>query len=189
MSQCAPATEAMQRAIRTSGRTHRTPRSWSPTSPAHSAAADRPPKATFETNLASYTAELDALDAWITTQTDALTNKKLVTNHDAFGYYVERYGLDFVGSVIPSFDTQAELSPPDINDLVAKIKAQGVKAVFSEARYRRRPPRPIASEAGVKVVAGDDALYGDSLGPPGSDGDTYLKMMEHNTNVIVENLR
>jgi zinc/manganese transport system substrate-binding protein/manganese/iron transport system substrate-binding protein len=41
----------------------------------------------------------------------------------------------------------------------------------------------------VKVVAGADALYGDTLGPPGSDGDTYLKMEEHNTRVIVENLR
>ena len=69
----------------------------------------------------------------IAAQIATLTNKKLVTNHDAFGYYVDRYGLDFVGSVIPSFDSQAELSPQDINDLVAAIKAQGVKAVFSES--------------------------------------------------------
>jgi ABC-type Zn uptake system ZnuABC Zn-binding protein ZnuA len=142
----------------------------------------------FEANLASYSAQLDALDADIKAQIGTLTNKKLVTNHDAFGYYVEHYGLDFVGSVIPSFDTQAELSPGDINDLVAKIKAQGAKAVFSESSLPPKTAEALASEANVKVVDGPDALYGDTLGPDGSDADTYLKMMEHNTKEIVANL-
>ncbi len=148
------------------------------------AAADR-----FAANLASYSARLDQLDADIAAKIATLTNKKLVTNHDAFGYYVARYGLDFVGSVIPSFDSQAELSPQDINDLVAKIKGEGVKAVFSEASLPPKTAAAIASEAGVKVVAGADALYGDSLGPPGSAGATYLEMEEHNTEEIVDNLR
>jgi ABC-type Zn uptake system ZnuABC Zn-binding protein ZnuA len=153
------------------------------------AAADPAAKTVFDTNLANYTAELDALDIDIKSQIATLANKKLVTNHDAFGYYVEHYGLDYVGAVIPSFDSQAELSPRDINDLVAKIKAQGVKAVFSEASLPPKTAEAIANEAGVKVVAGDGALYGDSLGPPGSDGDTYLKMMAHDTKVIVDNLK
>ncbi|HKA04637.1 MAG TPA: metal ABC transporter substrate-binding protein [Acidimicrobiales bacterium] len=143
---------------------------------------------TFETNLAAYSAQLDALDANIKAQIATLPNKKLVTNHDAFGYYVDHFGLEFVGSVIPSFDSQAELSPGDINDLVAKIKAQGVKAVFSESSLPPKTAEAIAREAGVKVVDGDDALYGDTLGPVGSDGDTYLKMEEHNTKEIVANL-
>ena len=112
-----------------------------------------------------------------------------MSNHDAFGYYVDRYGLEFVGSVIPSFDTQAELSSNDISDLVRKIRSQGVKAVFSEASLPPKTAEAIASQAGVKVVAGEDALYGDTLGAPGSDGDTYLKMMEHNTKEIVDNLK
>ena len=91
--------------------------------------------------------------------------------------------------MIPSFDTQAELSSNDISDLVHKIRSEGVKAVFSEASLPPKTAEAIASQAGVKVVEGDDALYGDSLGPPGSDGDTYLKMQRHNTKVIVENLR
>jgi zinc/manganese transport system substrate-binding protein/manganese/iron transport system substrate-binding protein len=153
------------------------------------AVADPAAKVRFDANLASYTTQLDALDGQITQQINALTNKKLVTNHDAFGYYVDHYGLDYVGSVIPSFDTQAELSPQDINDLVAKIKATGVKAVFSEASLPPKTAEAVAGEAGVKVVAGEDALYGDTLGPPGSDGDTYLKMMMHNTKVIVDNLK
>jgi zinc/manganese transport system substrate-binding protein/manganese/iron transport system substrate-binding protein len=152
-------------------------------------AADPADAAAYEANLATYSAKLDALDADIAAQIATLTNKKLVTNHDAFGYYVRRYGLDFVGSVIPSFDSQAELSPTDVNDLVAAITAQGVKAIFTETSLPPKTAEAIATEAGVKVVAGADGLYGDSLGPPGSDGDTYLKMMAHNTRSIVDNLR
>jgi ABC-type Zn uptake system ZnuABC Zn-binding protein ZnuA len=152
------------------------------------AAADPDDAALFKANLDDYTAKLDALDADIARQIDTLHNKKLVTNHDAFHYYVDRYKLEFVGSIIPSFDSTAELSAKDINDLVAKIKATGVKAIFSETSLPPRTAETIAAEAGVKVVEGEDALYGDSLGPPGSDGGTYLDMMRHNTTTIVTNL-
>jgi ABC-type Zn uptake system ZnuABC Zn-binding protein ZnuA len=144
--------------------------------------------AAFKANLAAYTKQLQALDAEVERQIDSLANKKLVTNHDAFGYYIDRYGLEFVGSVIPSFDSSAELSGRDIRDLVAKIEATGVKAVFSETTLPPRAAETIGREAGVKVVVGEDALYGDALGPPGSDGDTYLKMIRHNTATIVGNL-
>jgi ABC-type Zn uptake system ZnuABC Zn-binding protein ZnuA len=153
------------------------------------AAADPAAASRFDANLASYSARLDQLDSDIAAQIATVSNKKLVTNHDAFGYYVQHYGLEFVGSIIPSLDSQAELSAADITDLVAKIKSQGVKAVFSEGSLPAKTAEAIAKEAGVKVVAGKDALYGDTLGPPGSDGDTYLKMERHNTAVIVENLR
>jgi ABC-type Zn uptake system ZnuABC Zn-binding protein ZnuA len=152
------------------------------------AAADPADAGVFRANLAAYTSQLQALDSEVQRQIDGLANKKLVTNHDAFGYYIDRYGLQLVGSVIPSFDTSAELSGRDIRDLVAKIKATGVKAIFSETSLPPRTAETIAHEAGVKVVTGDDALYGDSLGPPGSDGDTYLKMIRHNTQTIVSNL-
>ncbi len=142
----------------------------------------------FAANLASYTAQLDQLDAETQAAISTLTNKKLVTNHDAFGYYVDRYGLDFVGSIIPSFDTSAELSPADISDLVAKIEDQGVKAIFSESSLPPKTADAIGSEAGVTVVQGEDALYGDTLGPAGSDGATYLMMVAHNTRTIVDNL-
>ena len=144
--------------------------------------------ATFKANLDAYTKELTALDAEVERQLNGLANRKLVTNHDAFGYYVDRYGLEFVGSVIPSFDTTAELSGADIRELVAKIEQTKVKAIFSEASLPPKTAQAIASEAGVKVVQGEDALYGDSLGPPGSDGDTYLKIVRHNTRTIVSNL-
>jgi ABC-type Zn uptake system ZnuABC Zn-binding protein ZnuA len=144
--------------------------------------------AAFQANLAAYTRQLQALDAEVERQIDSLANKKLVTNHDAFGYYIDRYGLEFVGSIIPSFDSSAELSGRDIRDLVAKIRATKVKAVFSETTLPPKAAETIGREAGVKVVVGEDALYGDALGPPGSDGDTYLKMIRHNTATIVGNL-
>jgi ABC-type Zn uptake system ZnuABC Zn-binding protein ZnuA len=142
----------------------------------------------FQTNLAAYTRELQALDTEVARQIDSLANKKLVTNHDAFSYYIARYGLEFVGSIIPSFDTSAELSGKDIRDLVAKIEQTKVKAIFSETSLPPKTAETIAREAGIKVVEGEDALYGDSLGPAGSDGDTYLKMIRHNTATIVGNL-
>ncbi len=152
------------------------------------AAADPDDAAAFKANLDAYSARLDALDTDIASQIDTLANRKLVTNHDAFGYYVQRYHLEFIGSIIPSFDTSAELSAKDVTDLVAKIKATGVKAIFSESSLPPKTAETIAKEAHVKVVEGEDALYGDALGPAGSDGATYLQMMEHNTKTIVANL-
>jgi ABC-type Zn uptake system ZnuABC Zn-binding protein ZnuA len=146
-------------------------------------------KAEYDANDAAYARQLDDLDAQVRADLATLTNRKLVTNHDAFGYYIARYGLSYVGSIIPSFDTQAELSAQDINDIVSKIKREGVKAVFSESSLPPKTAEAIGAEAGVKVVAGEDSLYGDTLGPPGSDGDTYLKMIRHNTRELVDNLR
>ncbi|MDQ2699578.1 MAG: metal ABC transporter substrate-binding protein, partial [Actinomycetota bacterium] len=87
---------------------------------------------------------------------------------------------------IPSFDDNAEPSAADIDELVAKIRATGVQAVFSEASISAKTAETIARDAGVKVYAGDDALYGDSLGPDGSDGATYLGSQEHNVRLILE---
>jgi zinc/manganese transport system substrate-binding protein len=152
-------------------------------------AVDPDHRADYEANEMAYAAELDRVDREIAGQIGGLTNKKLVTNHGAFGYYVDRYGLDFVGSIIPSFDSQAELSAQDISNVVRLIRDTGVKAVFSESSLPPKTAEAIGRDAGVTVVAGDDALYGDSLGPAGSDGDTYLKMLRHNTREIVDHLR
>lgn len=153
------------------------------------AGADPAHRGDYEANEAAYAAELDRLDRDIAAAIAGLVNKKLVTNHDALGYYVDRYGLEFVGSIIPSFDTSAELSAAALTDIVSRIRAAGVKAVFSETSIPRKAADAIGRDAGVAVVAGDDALYVDSLGPAGSAGDTYLGMERHNTKVIVDHLR
>src|SRR5919197_5030109 len=154
-------------------------------------AANPAGKAYFDQNLAAYTGKLDQLDAWITTQIDSLPadQRKLVTNHDAFGYYIDRYHLQFVGSIIPSFDTSAELSGKSVSDLVAKIKSTGAKAIFSESSLPPKTAEAIGRQAGVKVEAGEDSLYGDTLGPAGSPGATYIDMERHNTATIVTALK
>jgi ABC-type Zn uptake system ZnuABC Zn-binding protein ZnuA len=153
------------------------------------ATADPKHAANYNKNLADYQRQLDLLDADIARGFANVSNKKLVTNHDAFGYFAERYGFTVVGAVLPSFDSAAELSASQVTALVRRIKRNGVKAVFSEASLPARTATAIAKEAGVRVVAGDGALYGDSLGPVGSDGATYVSMMRHNARVIAEALR
>jgi ABC-type Zn uptake system ZnuABC Zn-binding protein ZnuA len=155
------------------------------------AAKDAAGKPAFEKNLAAYTARLDQLDGWIAQQIDTVpaAQRKLVTNHDAFGYYVDRYHLTFVGSIIPSFDTSAELSGKRLNDLVAKIKATDVKAIFSESSLPPKTAEAIGEQADVRVEAGESSLYGDTLGPAGSAGAAYLDMERHNTTTIVSALR
>ncbi|MEU2610172.1 metal ABC transporter substrate-binding protein [Micromonospora sp. NPDC007271] len=141
----------------------------------------------YRANFQAYAAKLDKLDADNERKFAALPAdaRKLVTNHDAFGYYIDRYQLQFIGAVIPSLDTSAELSATQINDLVAKIKATGTKAIFSESSLPPKAAEAIARQAGVKVVGGEDALYGDSLGPEGTPQGTYLGAEEHNTDTIV----
>ena len=139
-------------------------------------------------NQHEYLDKLAALDEWIHTNVEQVpgAQRLLVTNHDAFTYFLDAYDITFVGSVIPSFDDNAEPSAADIDELVAKIRETGVQAVFSEASISAKAAEAIARDAGVTVYSGDDALYGDSLGPDGSDGETYLGSQVHNVRLILE---
>lgn len=142
----------------------------------------------LEANEAAYLDQLAALDAWIEENVAQVPveQRLLVTNHDAFTYFLDAYDITFVGSIIPSFDDNAEPSAAEIDDLVADIRATGVHAVFSEASISPKAAEMIASEAGVTVYSGDDALYADALGAPGSEGETYLGSQIHNATLILE---
>ncbi|MFE5670398.1 metal ABC transporter substrate-binding protein [Agromyces sp. NPDC056523] len=135
-----------------------------------------------------YAAQLEALDAWIAENvaTVPVEQRLLVTNHDAFTYFLSAYDVTFVGSIIPSFDDNAEPSAAEIDALVRRIRGTGVEAVFSEASISPKAAETIAAEAGVAVYSGEDALYGDSLGQPGSEGETYLGSQLHNARLILE---
>ncbi len=148
---------------------------------------DAASSATYQNNARSYKDQLTKLDADIKAQIATIpeADRKMVTNHDAFSYYLERYGIKFVGSVIPSFDTTAEPSAKDLVDLIAKIKAEKVKAIFTETSLNTKLEKQIAEQAGVKIYS---SLYGDSLGEAGSEGETYIKMMQFNTKTIVAGL-
>ena len=150
--------------------------------------ADAPNAEAFDANATAYADKLTRLDDWTRANVDPVPagDRLLVSNHDALGYFTAAYGITYVGSVIPSFDDNAEPSAAEIDKLVAAIKATGVKAVFSEASLDPKAAQTIASEAGVRVYSGEDALYVDSLGPAGSEGETYLAAQVHNVTVVLE---
>ena len=151
-------------------------------------AADPDGATTYQANADAYMAQLGELDQWISQQIQSIPpeQRKLVTTHDAFMYYVNRYGLTFVGSVIPSLSTEAEPSAADVQQLVQNIADQHVKAIYTETSVNPQLERQIAQVAGVKVYSN---LYGDALGKPGTPGETYIGAMQFNTQQIVDGLR
>lgn len=150
--------------------------------------ADRPNAESYRANATRYAGELDALDKYIFAQIATLAHaqRRLVTSHDALSYYTTRYGLTLVGTVIPSTSTEAQASAQHLAELVAQIKSQHVKAIFLESSVNPRLSEQIGREAGVRVITN---LYGDTLGPAGSPGETYVKMMRYDTDLIVTSLR
>ena len=104
-------------------------------------------KAAFEANAATYEAKLKDLDAGVASCIDGVppAERKLVTDHDAFGYFAERYGIDVVGAVIPSQTTQAQPNAQDLSDLVDVVKREGVQAIFPESSLSPKLAETIAS--------------------------------------------
>jgi zinc/manganese transport system substrate-binding protein/manganese/iron transport system substrate-binding protein len=138
----------------------------------------------FAKNTAAYVSEIESLDRQLRSQFASVPaeRRKMVTDHDAFGYLARRYGIEIVGSAIPSTSTAAEPNARDIAELIRVIESEGVCSVFSESSVDPRLVDQVASEAGARVVSD---LYGDTLGPRGSDAATYVGMMRHNARVLV----
>ncbi|MBA4179399.1 MAG: zinc ABC transporter substrate-binding protein [Anaerolinea sp.] len=152
------------------------------------AAADPPNAATFRANGDAYKQKLAAADKEIRAliETIPVASRKVVTNHDAFGYFLDRYGLTFVGAVIPSTSSEAQPSAKEIAALQDLIRREGVKAIFAEDEIDPKVAREIAKDTGVKII---DDLYADSLGEPGSGADTVDGMLLSNARKIVEALK
>ncbi|HWG84002.1 MAG TPA: zinc ABC transporter substrate-binding protein [Deinococcales bacterium] len=144
--------------------------------------------ATYRTNAAAYTKALNDLDAWAAKQfaTIPTARRKLVTNHDTFAYLARRYGLKVIGTVLPRGDSGREPSARELAALSDTIKREGVKAIFVENTIAPRIAQTIASSTGARLAP---PLYTDSLGKPGTAGDTYAKAFRHNVNTIVAALR
>jgi len=151
------------------------------------AEADPANAAAYQANADQYIGELQALDAWVFEQVKSLPvdRRKLVTTHDTFGYFAARYGFEVAGTVLPTSTEGASPSAKELAALVEAVKAQGVPAVFAENVSSNTLLNQVAAEAGVNVVA---SLYTDALGPPGSEGDTYVKMMRYNVTTVVNAL-
>lgn len=144
--------------------------------------------ATYEANGDAYKQVLDDTDADIRKLIESIPpeNRKLVTTHDAFGYFIHAYGLEFTGAVIPSLSTDAEPSAQDLATLAETIERDAVRAIFVEDTVDPRIAEQLASDTGVSVVYG---LYSDSLGEPGSGADTIHGMLLANATKISEALR
>jgi ABC-type Zn uptake system ZnuABC Zn-binding protein ZnuA len=149
--------------------------------------ADPDGAATYARNADAYTANLKALDTAVAKCIDQIppAQRKLVTTHDALGYYAARYGLEVVGAVIPALTTQAQASAGEVDELIETIRHERVKAIFAESSINPKLERVIADESGAQV---GKALWADTLGPEGSDGDTYLKSIASNTRAIADGL-
>jgi zinc/manganese transport system substrate-binding protein len=143
-------------------------------------AADPGGSATYAANAAVYLARLRRLDRSIAACMDAIPadRRKLVTDHDALGYYADRYGIDVIGTVIPALSTQAQASAGSVARLTRTIRAAGVGTLYSESSVNPKLARAIARDSGARL---GPALYADSLGPKGSPGATYIGSLRANT--------
>jgi zinc/manganese transport system substrate-binding protein len=132
-----------------------------------------------------YVARLQRLDSEVARCIGAVptAQRKLVTTHDALGYYAARYGIDVIGAVIPSLSTAGQASAGETARLIRTIRAAGVSAVFAESSVNPKVESALAREAGARVGR---PLWADSLGPAGSDGATYVGSIEANTRALVE---
>jgi zinc/manganese transport system substrate-binding protein len=132
----------------------------------------------------AYAAELTALDAEIEVLLAGIADdqRKIVTNHEAFGYFADRYRFEVIGTVIPGGSTLAEPSAADLADLVGEIEEEGVTAIFAENTNPSALAEAVAGELGTEI--GVYELYSDSLGEPGSPAETYIGMIRANAATV-----
>lgn len=142
-------------------------------------------EAYFRKNYESYKTKIIELDSYISMKinTIPLDQRVLITSHDAFAYYGIEYGMAL--HAIKGISTEEETQVSDIVRVSNIIKKNKVKAIFIESTINPKMIQQISKDSEV-AIGGE--LYADSLGPKGSDGDTYLKMLRHNTDVIVNAL-
>lgn len=151
-------------------------------------AADPKNAALFKANGDAYQTRLDSVDKEVRQLIDSIpsANRKMVTNHDAFGYFIDHFGLEFVGAVFPVSSKEGQASAKDLAELSELIKKEGVKAIFAEEEVDPKVASELAKDTGVKIVTG---LYADSLGKKGSGAETIDGMLLFNARKIAEALR
>lgn len=138
--------------------------------------------ATYQANAKAYSAEISALDAEVVAAVDSVpqAQRKVITTHDAFGYFGEAYGVQFLAP--EGISTDSEASAADVGRLIEQIRADGVKALFIENMSDGRLVEQIARETGV-TIGGE--LYADALSTPDEGASTYLDMFRHNVDLLV----
>lgn len=149
--------------------------------------ADPENSPTYKENADRYIAELQVLDGEIFDGIGSIPEDRrlLVTSHDTFGYYADRYGLEIVGTALPFTTEGGDPAASEIKELIEAIEETGAPAIFPETTTNPDLMQQIADDAGVNL---GPPLYTDSLGQPGTPGDTYAGMMRFNTEAIIEAL-
>jgi len=148
-------------------------------------AADPTGKDTYQANAAKFLAEIDQVDMQVRAAIAKLppARRKLITTHDAFGYFGETYGMAFIA---PSgVSTESEASARDVARIIRQIKAEKVPAVFLENVTDHRLLDQIARETGAKIGG---TLYSDALSEPSGPAGTYLDMFRHNIAALAQAL-
>ena len=142
------------------------------------------PAGPWVANAAAFADELRTLDSEIVTMFEAISEERraIITNHEALGYFADRYGFEVLGVVIPGGSTLADPSSAELAELVSLIEAAGVEAIFAETVEPSTLAEAIAAEVGggVEVVE----LFTGSLGGPGSGGESYVEMLRTNAERI-----
>ena len=139
--------------------------------------------ALYKSNADAYMTQLTDLDVWIKEQVSQIAPEKrlLVTNHEALGYFADRYDFRVIGAIVPGVSSDASASAQQMAALIDQIKASGASALFLDEAENPAFAQQIADETGVKVI---EDLHLESLtdGPPAA---TYIDMMKHNVTQIV----
>jgi ABC-type Zn uptake system ZnuABC Zn-binding protein ZnuA len=150
--------------------------------------ADPSGKDTYEKNATEYIAKLEELDSSIRKQLAVLPPEKrlIVTNHESFGYFADRYDFTIIGTIIPSVSTGASPSARQLASLIDAIKETGASAIFIETGANTKLAEQISRETGVKVVTN---LYTHSITDSGGEAPSYLAMIQHNVDMFISTMK
>jgi zinc/manganese transport system substrate-binding protein len=139
-------------------------------------------RAIYEANAAAYIAKLDALDGEVRAAIAAIPkkNRRIITTHDAFGYFAKAYGMEFIAPL--GVSTETEASARDVARIIQQVKAERVPAVFLENISDNRLMQRIANESGAKIGG---RLYSDALSEPDGPAGTYIEMIRNNVKAFI----
>jgi zinc/manganese transport system substrate-binding protein len=145
------------------------------------AAADPGGKANYEANASAYLAKLDALDQDIRNAVAKIPaeRRRIITTHDAFGYFKDAYGIDFIAP--QGVSTESEASAKDVAKIINQIKKQKIPAIFVENVSDPRLLKRISEETGAKIGG---TLYSDALTDDKGPAPSYIEMMRHNVETL-----
>jgi zinc/manganese transport system substrate-binding protein len=143
--------------------------------------ADPQSKAIYEANAATYLAKLDDLDREVRIAVAAIPadRRKIITNHEAFGYFKQDYGVDFIS--LQGMSTEAEPSARDVARIITQIKNQKIPAVFLENITDARLMQRISLESGARIGG---RLFSDALTDANGAAPSYIELMRHNVRTL-----